>query len=37
MKDVEPTKALGEAAGLAFVISVGLIASFWFFWTHTPW
>ena len=26
-----------EAAGLALLVSVGLIASFWFFWVHTPW
>lgn len=37
MRDHEPTKALMEAAGVAFVMTVGIIASIWFFWTNTVW
>lgn len=37
MRDLEPTKAFMEVAGLAIVLSIGIIASIWFFWTHTPW
>jgi hypothetical protein len=37
MRDEEPTKALAQAAGIAFVGSAALIASFWFFWTNTVW
>jgi hypothetical protein len=37
MRDQEPTRALMEAAGVAFVMTTGIIAAFWFFWTRTPW
>jgi hypothetical protein len=37
MKDHEPTKALGEATGLAIVLMIGMIASLWYFWIRTPW
>jgi hypothetical protein len=37
MRDQEPTKALMEVAGVAFVMTVGIIGAIWFFWTSTPW
>lgn len=37
MKDQEPTKALVEVTGVAFAMTVGIVAAIWFFWTNTPW
>ena len=37
MRDQEPTKALAQAAGVAFIGTVVLVASFWYFWVNTAW
>jgi len=37
MRDQEPTKALAQAAGLAFLGAAAIVASIWYFWTTTPW